>query len=153
MSIDEIAMQLAPRRRIQAINDGERSILSPYITGKDCKLRFGAIWAQPRSYEQLLYAKAFKEAVNKAAGSNIGVAQLRTPPYELCISAKNLATRREIRLYASVLANPQLYSVSLQKVDGESSQFIRSLKANNYKKLMAQYKEIRESLYKHLASK
>ncbi len=150
MSIDGIAMQAAPRRHIHAGNNGERAILSPYVAIEDCKLRFGSTWAQPRTHQNLLYTKAFKEAVTKAAGSDIRVVQLRTPPYELCISAKNSATGREIRLYASFFADLPVYSASLQKLDGESAQFMKKLKANNHKKLMAQYKNLRDRLYNHI---
>jgi hypothetical protein len=151
MSIDGIAMQAAPRRHIHAGNNGTRSLLNQYFTKN--QLHFYSNSAIPRTERQGLYAKAFREAVDKAAGSEIKVAQLKTQPYELCISALNTRTGREIRLYASIFVGlPEMpeYSAAVYKLDGESSQLMNTLKANSLKKLMAQYKNLRDRLYNHI---
>ncbi len=153
MSLEAIAMQAAPRRNTYTGNNSTKSLLDPYLTKNQLYFHNNNS-AIPRTIVQMLYARAFKKAVDKAANSNnIRIAKLKTPPYELCISALNTRTGREIRLYASIFVDlPEMpeYSAVVYKLDGESLQLMNTLKANNSKKLSAQYKDLKDRLYNHI---
>lgn len=146
MSIDGIAMQSTPRRQLQRSN-GATSLLGDHYDGNN--LNFVGRCETPNDESEMLYAKAFREAVDSAPKGTVKVTQTRTP-YDLYLCATNRKTGKAVILHAKTLG-VGFYNARVQVRNNGQTEYLNWLSANDSNKIRAQYKGLRDYLASHLS--
>lgn len=145
MSIDGIAMQSAPRRQLNR-STGAASLVRGHYN--EDSLNFAGRCESPNDDLEMLYAKAFREAVDSAPKGAVKITQTKTP-YDLYLCATNRQTGKSIILHAKTLG-VGFYNARVQAREKGQIKYLNWLTANEPNKIMAQYKALRDRLSGYL---
>ncbi len=145
MSIDGIIMQSAPRKQTHSKNS-KTSLLDNNYDGDN--LHFRNRCAAPKNEVEMLYTKAFKEAVDSVPKQEIRITQTRTP-YDLYLYATNRTTGKSIILHAKTM-EVGFYTARVQVYQDGKSEILNWLKGEDTNHVMSQYRDLKKRLYNHI---